>query len=341
MKEMQEYRRQIERVVFCPDFEQRTAELMRQAAGEKENFTMRNRKSVKIIIAAAAAAILLTTTVFAVSTLLSAGDVAQQLGDRNFITAFESEDAVSINQTAVVGDYELTLLGIASGEQLDFINDQAIENFHSYVVLAAKRTDGAPIDPADGLKYGDTGREYAISPLVDGWAPHMVNAWSLNCCGHGLTIDGVRYYLFDYTNLELFADRTVYLAVYEGLAPSIEKFTLHEDGTITFAEGYTGEGTMFTLPVDPSKADREAAMELLENMGVLDDTGLPADDAEIITEEEIIVEIDENGKAEVICGDADVLIDGVTVEIIDEVESLTTTTVTCEGEHTPTTATAP
>lgn len=325
MDERKVYREQLDRVEFRPDFESSTAELMRRAAEKKEKQPMRTRKSVKIIIAAAAALVLLTSTVFAISALLSARDVAEQLGDRNFVTAFESEDAVTINQTAVVGDYELTLLGIASGEQLDFINDQAIENRHSYVVLAAKRTDGAPIAPEDGLEYGDAEREYAISPLVEGWAPHMVNAWSLNCAGHGITIDGVRYYLFDYTNLELFADRTVYLAVYEGLAPTVEKFTLHEDGTITFAEGYTGEGTMFTLPIDPSRADREAAMKLLEDSGITAEMELPGDDAEVIIEEEITVEIDENGNVTV-DGDADVITDGCIAEIIDEVESVTATT---------------
>ncbi len=324
MTDREQYRAQMNAVSFGEDFRQRTAGLMRQAVTNKETASMKNNKTIKAIIAAAAAFVLLTGSAFAISAMLSAKDVAQQMGDSTFITAFESEDAVSINQTAVVGDYELTLLGIASGEQLDFINDQTIENRHSYVVLAAKKTDGTPIAPEDGLEYDDTGREYAISPLVEGWAPHQVNAWSLNCAGHGLTIDGVRYYLFDYTNLELFADRTVYLAVYEGLAPSIEKFTLLEDGTITFAEGYTGEGTMFTLPVDPSRADREAAMKLLEDCGILGETGLPVD-ASSAESETVTVEIGEDGSVTV-DGNAEIITDEFAVEVIDEVESTTTPT---------------
>lgn len=316
----EKYRNQMDSVPFSPDFEQRTAELMRRAAQKKEKPSM-NRKTVKIIIAVAAAFALLTTSVFAISALLSAGEVAQQMGDTDIAGAFEGEDAVLVNQTAVVGDYELTLLGIASGEQLDFINDQSVENRHSYVVLAARRTDGTPIAPEDGLEYDDTGRELAISPLVEGWAPHHVNAWSLNCAGHGITVDGVRYYLFDYTNLELFADRTVYLAVYEGLAPTIERFTLHEDGTITFAEGYTGLGTMFTLPVDPSRADPDAAMKLLEESGILGENAAPAD-ASSAESYAVTVEVDKDGNVTV-NGSSDVITDDFAAEVVDEVENAT------------------
>ena len=324
MTDREQYRAEMDALSFDGNFPQRTTQLMRQAAHRKETASVKNNKTIKAIIAAAAAFILLTGSAFAISALLSAGDVAQQMGDETFVSAFESEDALSVNQTAVVGDYELTLLGIASGEQLDFINDQAIENRHSYVVLAAKRTDGTPIAPEDGLEYDDTEREYAISPLVEGWAPHQVNAWSLNCAGHGITVDGVRYYLFDYTNLELFADHTVYLAVYEGLAPSIEKFTLHEDGTITFAEGYTGEGFMFTLPVDPSRADREAAMKLLEECGILGENDAP-EDVSSDESETVTVEIDEDGSV-TIDGDASIITDEFAAEVIDEVEGVTTAT---------------
>ncbi len=327
MTEKEKYRSQMDALSFSRDFEARTAELMGRVAKEKENTSMINRKTVKILIAAAAAFVLLTSTVFGLSALLSARDVAQQMGDKDFVTAFESGDAVYVNQSAVVGDYELTLLGIASGDKLDFINDQTIENRHSYVVLAARRTDGAPIAPEDGLVYDGTGRELAISPLVEGWAPHMVNAWSLNCAGHGITINGVRYYLFDYTNLELFADRTVYLAVYEGLAPSIERFTLHEDGTITFAEGYTGLGTMFTLPVDPSRADPEAAMKLLEDIGVLGETGAP-EDYSSAESEWVTVVVDGDGVV-TIDGDAFLVTDDFGVQMItDEVNGVQETTPT-------------
>ncbi len=287
MNVQEKYRREMDALVFSHGFEERTRRLMAQAAG-KEPVSMTRRKIIKIIAAAAAAIMLLTGTAFAFSALLTPSQVAQQVdegkGSPDIAQAFESEDAVYINQTLTVGDYIFTLLGITSADRLDFINDLPEENRHSYIVLAAERADGVPFKPEDGL-LDRAGREnLSITPLVEGWAPHVVNAWSLDCSGHGLTVDGVRYYLFDYTNLELFADRTVYLAIYEGLAPSPDRIVMYDDGTIGFAPTYTGEGAMFTLPVDPSRADPEAAAALLEERG-WDEHLLHTPTAELLDEE--------------------------------------------------------
>jgi len=298
MSKMNEYCRQMDSLEFSPDFGQRTAKLMARAAKGKEDISMNRKKTLKIVIAFAAAVLLLTGSVFAVSELLSSRDVAQHLGDDDILRAFEGEDAVCLNQTAIVGNYEFTLLGITSADRLDIINDLPEENRHSYVVLAAKRTDGLPIAPEDGLLDRTGNENLSISPLVEGWMPHIVNAWSLDCAGYCLTVDGVRYYLFDYTNLELFADRTVYLAVYEGLAPSPDKLVMNEDGTISFAEGCIGEGTMFTLPVDPSRADPEAAMALLERLGWSEDdmtSDTESDDTAVSIDEELNDIIEFNG----------------------------------------------
>ncbi len=288
MTAMEKYREEMDALSFREGFEEQTAVLMARAAVRKEDPSMNRKKTLKFAAALAAAVIMLTGSAFAFSALLTADDVAQHVGnstgDKEISRIFESEDAVYINQTATVSDYTLTLLGITSADRLDFINDLPEENRHSYVVLAAERTDGTPIAPEDGLMDRSGTSELSITPLVEGWAPHAVNAWSLECSGHGLTVDGVRYYLFDYTNLELFADRTVYLAVYEGLAPSADKLVMNEDGTIVFAESYTGERAMFTLPVDPSRADPEAAAALLESIG-WDEELLHAPTASIIDDQ--------------------------------------------------------
>lgn len=288
MTTMEKYRREMDALSFREDFEEQTAQLMAQAAARKEVPPMTRKKTFKFAAALAAAVIMLTGSAVAFSAILSARDVAQHIsdstGDEEILRAFESEDSVYINQSTAVGNYTFTLLGITSADRLDFINDLPEENRHSYIVLAARRNDGVPIAPEDGLLDRTGSENLSITPLVEGWAPHAVNAWSLECAGHGMTVDGVRYYLFDYTNLELFADRTVYLAVYEGLAPSADKIVMKEDGTIVFAEGYTGEQAMFTLPVDPSRADPEAAAALLEEKGY-DEELLHTPTASLIDEE--------------------------------------------------------
>lgn len=286
MNDARKYRQQLDRVTFSADFEQRTAQLMARTAEEKEPASMKTKKSLKIIIAAAAAVALLTTTVFAISALLSPEEVAEQVGQNGIAEAFRSEDAVLLNETAEAGDYIITLLGMTSGKGLDFINDMPVETNRSYVVVAVERKDGVPIDPAEDLLAPSKENSITFSPLVEGWAPHHVNAWSLSCGGHGTTVDGIRYYLFDFECLEMFADRTVWLAIYEGFAPGTDIFTMAEDGTIFYADGYEGVRAMFTLPLDPAKADPEAAKQLLIDQGILNEDGTVYDDVDVAEESE-------------------------------------------------------
>lgn len=77
---------------------------------------------------------------------------------------------------------------------------------------------------------------------------------------------GVAYYLLDTQDIQLFADRTVYLAVYQGFVPSYKEFSVAEDGSITMREDVVG--CMFTLPLDASQSDPEAARALVEAAGL-------------------------------------------------------------------------
>ena len=262
MTEKEEYSRLMNNVSFSADFEADTIQLMHQTAQGKETTSMKNKKTMKILIAAAVFALLLTTTAFALSALLSPKDVAQQLGYDDVSRAFESDDAVLIDESVTLGDYIVTLHGITVGERLEFINDAPVDAQRSYVVVSIKRCDGIPMDPYDGSPF-------TFSPFVQGQLPWMVNAWSLECAANGLFVDGVAYYLFDYSTLEIFADRTVYLAAYEGFAPGPEDFMMAEDGSIHFTDALEGEKYMFTLPLDPSRADPEAVQQFMTDHGLL------------------------------------------------------------------------
>ena len=92
-------------------------------------------------------------------------------------------------------------------------------------------------------------------------------SWAiLNLGASGLEREGILYYLFDYENLEVFADRTVSIALLEGVMfPGPEVLTMDENGKIVYAEGYMGIRGMFDLPLDESEADPEAAADLLSN----------------------------------------------------------------------------
>lgn len=249
------YKKQIDSLLFNEHFECQTAQMLMLHAGEMEEKTMTSSKRVKIIIAVAAVVLLLTTTAFALPALLSPGQVAQLAGEESIAQAFESEDAVIINQTIEDNGYSITLHGVASGSRLSKINDLDVKEDCSYIVLSVARLDGTPISIMD-----DT---LLFSPLVKGFAPWRVNAWTLNCTQIGIVRNGVRYFLYEYSTLEMFAKHEVYIAAYDANMPFSRVYSYTEDGTIDYSGDYAGTRAMFTLPLDKAKADEQAVQKFM------------------------------------------------------------------------------
>lgn len=259
------YKAAIDTVKFSPDFERDTIELLRRAAGGKaqkeEKEQMNMRKILRVPVLAVLLIALFAVTALALSVLLSPQEVATQAGDKGLAEAFASADAVRIDQSVQAGDYTITLQGIVSGKGLTAYDQQAQAD-RRYIVASVACTDGREI-----TEVGETG--ISFSPLVSGYKPWQVNAWTLNGGYSAFVRDGVNYYLFDCANLEIFADHTVYLAAYEGFAPSAQIFTFNQNGEIAFNNGFTKPHAMFTLPLDPAKANPEAVNRLLESAGVV------------------------------------------------------------------------
>ena len=109
---------------------------------------------------------------------------------------------------------------------------------------------------------------HTMTPLVAGCSPAGVNDWTLGGGACGFAKDGIYYYLLDTQSLEIFADHTVYIAFYEGGVPNNTIFTVADDGTISFCDDFTGVHALFTLPLDPAKADRAAAEALAKLAGI-------------------------------------------------------------------------
>ncbi len=211
-------------------------------------------KKKRVALIAACLSALLVVSAAAAALLLSPKDVAQRMGDQTLAQVFESEDAVAIDETKTVGDYNVTLMGMVSGAGLSDYAAQApdIAGEQTYAVLAMSRTDGTPFE-------GDT-VPLTVTPLVDGFAPWQVNAWTLEGGYTWFVENGVVYYLFECDSVEPFADHTVYLAAYEGwgMAPSAEMFTF-EDGKIAVQPGQ--DVSLFTLALDSAKADPAGVAE--------------------------------------------------------------------------------
>ena len=257
------YRKAFDAIPFSPDFQDRTTELLRDRLREqeKEEHSMYVGKTKKLAVLIAAAIALLAVSVSAVMLWLSPAQVAERLEDPVLAAAFDSEDAIPLEETAQVGDYTVTLAGLLSGQDLSQApaeyNGQLISD-RTYAVFSLARTDGEPLEELpDGLSY---------SPLVSGYHVSAVNAWTLGATCQSFVQDGVAYYLFDTQNLEMFADHTVYFAIYEGGVPNPATFPTAEDGSISLAEGV--QGALFTLPLDASKADPAAAEAFVEGTGL-------------------------------------------------------------------------
>lgn len=278
----EEYRTQMDAVFFSPDFQDRTMARLEELAREKEKNSMK-KWNLRTGLVAAAVAAALTITAGAAVMMLRPQDVAQRAGNEALAAAFESGEAVTVNDTKTVGDYSVTLMGLVSGEGLSRVENlpNGVARDKTYAVLAYARTDGTAIE--------EDVPDLTVSPLVEGYAPWQLNAWTLDGGTCTFAQDGTLYYLFECDNVEIFADHTAYLAVYPGthLPPSGELFGFdQETGAIT----PKGEAAMFTLPLDKAKADPQRAQAIMDGLFKPQpvESAAPAEDGDGQSSEELV-----------------------------------------------------
>lgn len=175
----QDYRAAFDAVDFSPDFEERTLQklaAMRQASEKEQNKMSMNRMK-KVALLAAAAVALLAVTVSAAVLWLTPAQVAEELNDPVLAEAFQSEDAVILNETQTAGDYTVTLMGMVSGANISQWCADVQEN-RTYAVVSVVRTDGTPLteENYDVVPCG----AFTVTPLVSGYDPRAVNVFTLN-----------------------------------------------------------------------------------------------------------------------------------------------------------------
>ena len=271
-----DYRAAFDAVDFSADFEERTLQKLAavRQASEKEQIIMPMNRVKKTALLIAAAVALLAVSVSAAVVWLTPAQVADRVEEPLLAEAFQSEDAIVLDESVTAGDYQITLAGMVSGEDLSVPTDYngEIINDRTYAVFRVARADGEPLTDYPNLSY---------SPLVDGYHVRCVNAWTLGTTTQQFIEDGVIYCLFDCRNLEMFADHPVRFAIYEGGIPNTDLFSMAEDGTISLRESVVG--ALFTLPLDESKADPAAAQAFVESTGLVWE---PMTDAELAAREQ-------------------------------------------------------
>ncbi len=259
------YKQQIDNVRFNANFETNAVELMKTAAERKGENGM--NKTTKSLVIAVLIVAILSSTAFAISKLLSAGEVAEHFGESQVADSFDKQD----NKVESITDkgYTVSFLGIVKGEKFE---SKEIKSDCSYYVISVAASDGSALSLVEGNPLG-------MSVIIEGYPAWKINTWSLNTSANGMEENGILYYLYDCENLEIFADKNVYLAVYEGMVPGIDIITMNPDGTFEFAEGYRGFKAMFKIPLDPSKANPEAAYEILKEYLQEENTQLQQQDS--------------------------------------------------------------
>ena len=238
----------------------------------EEMADMRKRKKNRIPAAIAAAAFTLvigSAAVVAAARYLSPGQVAQELEDGKLMNAFQGEDAVLVNETQEYAGYRVTLLGAVSGKNISeylSTDDQGqVESDRFYAAVAIERADGTPMPDTSDDAYGE--EPFYVSPYIKGLEPWNYGLMNMGGGYSEFVRDGIQYRLLDMENIEIFADRGLYIGVSSGTFYDNEAYLFdQETGEITRNETYGKVNALFTLPLDPARGDPQAAEAFLRSM---------------------------------------------------------------------------
>lgn len=226
---------------------------------EKRSYRQRS----KVVAAVVCTVILLGSgSVYAANHYLNPSQIVDEISaDSTLSKVFADKDAITINETQTSNGYDITLLGLVSGEKLGvYVPDETkkeVSDKHSYAALAISKSDGSKM----------SNRNFCVSPLINGEAFTDVNAATLNVGLSWFEKDGVIYELIECDNLEIFADRGVYLSLVDDFGDEVAAFRMDEaTGKYHKVGDYAGTSALFTLPLDKDKADTVAADKFLASL---------------------------------------------------------------------------
>lgn len=232
----------------------------------KEIQTMK-RKSFQTraaVFAAAGILIFGSATAYAAYRFLTPSQVAEKVIEGMALSeAFESKEAVLVNETQITNGYRVTFLGMVTGNRLgEYVKDKAVvDEKRTYAVAAIEKEDGSPMPEVTDEKY----QTFCISPLVQGKTFSELNNGIVNAGVASFVQDGIQYELLECDNLEIFAKTGVYLGIVETFGEETRAFVCDEEtGSYRRNPDYDKINALFPLPLDVTKADEEAAEEYLK-----------------------------------------------------------------------------
>lgn len=200
---------------------------------------------------------------------LTADKVAEEFSNETLSQAFQTEDAILVNESQECAGYRITLLGIVSGEGLSeytsWDEEGKIQADRTYVVTAIENLDGTPRPDVSEERYGED--PFYVSPYIQGLSMMDYNAHTLGGGYSEDVLDGIQYRILECDNVEIFAKRGVYLGVSDGSFYNNKAFVMDEaTGRISRNQEYEGANALFELPIPEDKGDEAAVVKYLEEM---------------------------------------------------------------------------
>lgn len=237
---------------------------------ENKNFKKSSVKSWKhAAVAAAAIAVTMVSsiTAYAAWRYFSAKDVAAEIADNRLAQEFEQNNWMDECETQTYGNYDITLLGIVSGDEisshLSKTDSGEIDGDKTYMAVAIAYSDGTPMP--DSSKTDE--EQFYVSPYIEGLDPARYNASVLGGNNTLFVSDGIQYRMLETDNIECFADRKIYMGVSEGEAYDDKAYVYDSvSGDISRNESYEGVNALFTLSIDSNLADQKRAAEVIAAM---------------------------------------------------------------------------
>lgn len=213
----------------------------------KENRQMKRKILKRSTAAAVAAVVMLAGSVcaFAAYHLLSPSQVALKAAeDSSLAQAFESDDAVIINETVTSGGKCITLLGMVSGK--DFTSAaEGISEDRTYAAVAIRNEDGTPMPDVSSDDY----ITYCVSPVISGKTFKEVNNGILNAGAISFVEEGIQYQLLECDSLASYDG--VKLGVVERFGDEQQAFKYDEKtGIYSLNKDYEGTAALFDLPLE-------------------------------------------------------------------------------------------
>lgn len=260
------------------------------AVKERKNMTNK-RKIPAAAIIAACILIFGSLTAMAARHYLTPSEIATEMEDDTLKAAFLSENALFINEEQEIGGYRVILLGTVAGKNIsDYLSTDGngiVADDRIYTVVAIEHADGTPMPDTSSDEY-DMGAFY-VSHYIRGLDPKKYSIMSMGGGSSAVVKDGIEYRIMEMDNIEMFADKGIYVGVSSGTFYDNNAYIYDENtGIMTRNTDYDGVNALFELPIDKAKADPAAAktyLEELENSWNTPDEPIEKDETDIAVDD--------------------------------------------------------